>query len=300
MLQSALRRQTALEKIVAELKRERTKAETDKYLASDPYAKQQQTSIHAGVAYELKSLLQPPTTGGPPNRVPPQPPPRTIPPTQPPQKTPDDKARDTMLADAKRRSGTLGTKVSVPYTASQLKDIRAKCETDEASDFGKVTVALTVRLQDSYDTAVQKLLEAEQLAQKYIKDHPDPKIGKLPTRVKARRDHCQQFLPKIKTMLDQLRTAENGAQAMVQTYGTLINKQQPIPAGVADEMYKILATARLGDGTKSELKRIADEIRGRPGTRLQPVGWPTECQRPRKGRDPLESRLLQRRRRWYV
>jgi hypothetical protein len=62
-------------------------------------------------------------------------------------------------------------------------------------------------------------------------------------------------------MLEQLRAAEDGAKAMVQTYGTLLTKQQPIPAGVADEIYKILAVARLSDGTKTELKRIADEIR---------------------------------------
>lgn len=255
-------RQKALEKVALELKRERTQVQNDPLLAGDPSAKQEISGVHVSVAQELKSMMHPPTTGGPPNRVPPQPPPRTVPLTPPPpQKTQEDKDRDTLLSDAKRRAGPFATKIEAPYKGTKLKEIRTECETDETSDFGKVTVVLTVRQNDSYNDTVQKLLAAAQLAQQYIKDHADPKIGKLPSRVIRRRDYCQQFLPKIKTMLDELRTSENAAQAMAQTYGKLLQKGQPIPSGVADEIYKILAKTKLSDGTRAELQRIADEIK---------------------------------------
>jgi hypothetical protein len=279
------KRQTAIEMAVAGLKREREQAGKDQYLMSDPYRNEQLTSIHTEVAQGLKVLLTPPTSGGSTKQVPPkgsttgsQPPtqgPTTTPPTgsgppkQAPPKTPpprpqksvEDKERDIMLADARRRGSSLAKATTMPYTAKDLKKLRDECETDEKSDFGKVTLSFLVGNKGSYEGFVRRLQETAQLAQKYIKDHPDPKKGALLPRVAKRRDYCQKFLPQIQATLNEMQTAEEGAKAMAATYDEELKKKTPVPSGVAEEMYRILNTTRLTDATRAELQRVADEIR---------------------------------------
>jgi hypothetical protein len=293
------KRQLAIEKSVAELKREREQFSKDQYVMSDPNRSVQLTNIHAGVAQELKTLLKPSTTGGPAKQVPPtgsatptgstvptnftpstgsalpkqvspttpttgSAPPTRVPPQTPPsrpQKTADDLARDNMMADAKRRGSSLAKVTTMPYSVSDLKKLRTECETDEKSDFGKVTLALAVGYSTPYDAVVQRFQQAAQLAQKYINDHPDPKKGELLPRVALRRDCCRMFLPKIQATLNELQTGEEGAKAMAKSYGEELKKKKSIPSGVAEEMYKILNKTRLTDGTKAELQRVADEIR---------------------------------------
>ena len=166
-----------------------------------------------------------------------------------------------MVADAKRRSVSLAKWTEMPYTAADLKKLREQCETDEKSDFGKVTVAFPVGNNGSYEGFVKRLQQTAQLAQKYINDHPDPKKGELLPRVALRRDCCRMFLPKIQATLNEMQTGEEGAKAMAASYDNELKKQKPIPSGVAEEMYTILNNARLTDATRAELQRVADDIR---------------------------------------
>jgi hypothetical protein len=187
------------------------------------------------------------------------------------------------IADAKRRAGPITVKVEAPYKVAKLKEILKECETDGNSDFGKVCNEMAIRLSDDYEIAVRKLQDAQQLAQKYIKDHPDPKIGKLPSRVVLRRKYCQEFLPKAKQMLDQVYAADASAKAMADTYGALLASGKPVPNGVSDEIFKMLGKARLSQGVANELKRIAEEIKaqdqGRGYARLAEFQNPTEGQK---------------------
>jgi hypothetical protein len=84
-------------------------------------------------------------------------------------------------------------------------------------------------------------------------------------------------------MLNQLRGNETTAQAMVQTYGKLLERGQSVPTGVAEEMYRILAQCKLNDNTRTELQRIADEIKAadpeRGYAKLANIENPTDLQK---------------------
>jgi hypothetical protein len=284
-------KKAALEKTVAEWKREKTQAQSDTALTTD--AGRELDSVHAYVAQQLKAIMSggsqtgtqtPPSTSPPKGTTTAQTPPQTPPqrPTTAPQSQ-EDKDRDMQITDAKRRVGPILTKVDPPYTIKQLKDILAECETDGESDFGKVCNEVALRQGDSYDVAIRKLQDAEKLSLKYIKDHPDPTMGKLPSRVVKRREYCNTFLPKIRAMRDQLYAVDASAKAMADTYGPLLASGQAIPNGVADEIYKVLGKAKISDAVAKELKRIADEIKAadqqRGYTKLAAMQKPTDGQK---------------------
>src|SRR5262249_20346888 len=149
-----------------------------------------------------------------------------------PSKTDED--RRQILADAQRRRQAF-KKLPPPYTKVRLREILTECQTDGESDFGSIASDMLVLDGDTFELLVLRLTRAQKAAQKYIKNHGDPKIGKLPSRVVHRKEHCQAFLKQIDTLLTQLYAQEEAAKTLIHTYNTLLDRNQVIPFGAADE-----------------------------------------------------------------
>ncbi|MDX1946415.1 MAG: hypothetical protein SFU86_13525 [Pirellulaceae bacterium] len=268
-----------LQQAAGELRAERERMQTDKLLAGDPNALREQNGIHVQVAQELKSLRERPLPQQPTRRqLPPQPIPRRLDPRGnvvfPPQQSQEDRDRQTLIADAKRRCQGM-TGVEFPYNRTGVRKLLGECETDSQSDFGKVAAGMIIYNTDSYEIALARLQEAQAGATKYIKDHPDPKIGKLPSRVVLRRQNCKIFLQQIGPMLDQLRAEEEAGAAMAKTYQALLDRNQPIPYGVVDEIQDLLERVKLSAETTAQLRQIVTTIRDRD----QPRGYDKIAQR---------------------
>ena len=266
-------KQQRLDQAVAELKSEVTQSRNDSILIGDPNAKREVEGVHRTVAEELRSLRdralpkqegkgQQQPKGSQPSgqevrpRGAPQPPLR---PQMGQQRIKKDDGREQQINDLKRRTGAF-KKPEPPYTIDQLKAILQQCETDSNSDFGKVCAGMAIASKDSYEQVTKRLTGARTAAQKYIKDHTDPMIGKLLPRVVARRKQCETFLGQIDQVLANLEQQEESARALIETYNTLLARKQSVPFAVVEQIWEILETSTLSAETRAKLERLAADI----------------------------------------
>lgn len=273
---------------VADIRDERTQMDGDSLFAGDPNAKREQTDLHRTIGEALKRIAtttttQSTTTTQPPPR-PKSEPPRNLPP-QRNLETPEDAERRMQIADAARREQEIAQlpKFTAPFTKKQLQDLVAACETDVKSDFGIVCGRMMLNPKEDFETIKLQLENAREAAAKYIKDHADPKIGKLPSRVVKRREECVKFQPIIERLYAELTEVDKKVAAMVETYSRLLEKGQQVPFAVADSLRRINADTKLSKGTRAELLRVASAIQAaeqpRGYEKLAQLDNPTDDQR---------------------
>lgn len=217
---------------------------------------------------------------------PPQQPPQR-PTTSAPQLTPQqqqaaaDKLALTTAAKSKVKS--IGDALKPIYVSADRTKILTECETDGTSDFGKVLTNFDLGGFTTYDQVLVGYANAKTQAAKYIKDHGDPLVGKLPTRVQKRKQHCQDILKAVDAQLETMRLQNVAAVDLCKTYQGLVNKQTPVPHEVMSELQKLLAVRFLSGETKQKLQDTLDAIkadnRRRATEALQQIPNPTDSQK---------------------
>ena len=144
-------------------------------------------------------------------------------------------------------------------------------------------VALDVGGFATHDALLAKYQNAQTMAAKYIKDHADPRIGKLPPRVQKRKELCQKVIDDVKKQIEAMRAQNERAVEFAKTYETLANKGSPVPFEASGEILKLMANRYLSDETKQKLKAASDAImaanRQSANQALQQLQNPTDQQK---------------------
>lgn len=280
-----------------EIKAEKSRAERDQALRSDPDAYSALENLLVNTSVALRGLAglpttpnttlpntnttttqQPPPRTNMPQTPPPNVPPRTnTPPQVPPrpqldpqvvqqQKIERDGRRKAIFQDVERR--VAGTEpFPRPYTKKQLQDILAECETNAESDFGAVAKSMAVLPSDTYEILLAQFTAGEEAAKKYIKEHKDPAIGKLPSRVLKRRQYAETFLPQLKEMLQQVQQQEGAGKSLVETYTRLLDAGQEIPGSILDHLQTVKRHWKLSTETKAGLEQLMARVKAEDMTR---------------------------------
>lgn len=155
------------------------------------------------------------------------------------------------------------------YGQQGIDTILQECETDANSDFGLVISKLDLGLMTGgktprpreaedgrlLDGAMKKLIAAKTAAQSYIKDHKDPKIGSLPTRVKKRRQYCEQFVKEIDDYIKFIGDRNGAALEMCETYEKKVLAGEYVPPDVVRELEGLLTLGLLTDDTKGQIRK---------------------------------------------
>jgi hypothetical protein len=238
----------------------------------------------------------PPTPGqqqGPPQMPPlPQTPPPRAPqrPTGPPPLTPaqqkvaqEESDRQALKGAATTKAKTINDQVKPIFGGKDRTTMLEECETDLSSDFGKIVRIFDFGGFPTYDAIITGYQNAQTMAAKYIKEHADPLVGKLPARVQKRKDYCQKIIDDVKKQLEAVRLQNEAAVEFAKTYETLVKKGTPVPFEVTSEMQKLMANRYLSDETKQKLKATIDlimaENRRSANQALQQIQNPTDQQK---------------------
>jgi hypothetical protein len=265
-----------------EIKAEKSRAEGDQALRSDANAYSALEDLLVNTSMALRTLAGlPPTTNTPTSNTTTtttQPPPRqNTPPQVPPrpqldpqvvqqQKIERDGRRKAIFQDVQRRvSGT--DPFPRPYTKKQLQDILAECETNAESDFGAVAKSMAVVPSDTYEILLAQFSAGKEAAEKYIKEHKDPKLGKLPSRVLKRREYAETFLPQLKEMLQQVQQQEGAGKSLVETYTRLLDAGQEVPGSILDHLQTVKRHWKLSVETKAGLEQLMARVKADDMTR---------------------------------
>lgn len=181
--------------------------------------------------------------------------------------------------------------------AAMLQD----CETDANSDFGQICSLLDLGLMTKpkgkakpkdvssidgkyVDTVMSKLIQAKQKSLAYVKEHKDPLVGSLPTRVKKRKQNCDQFVKQIDDYIVFIGNKNEAALDLCKKYGQKAQAGQYVPPEVAVELRNLLNEPLLTDETKYEIRKTIDLI----ATESQKPGFDLLRQRPNM---PTKERL---------
>ncbi|ADB16947.1 hypothetical protein Psta_2277 [Pirellula staleyi DSM 6068] len=173
--------------------------------------------------------------------------------------------QNAMSADVARKGAAING-VKPPFTSKEVKDIMTEVESDAASDFGQICNRMVININtgrnpDNYEGILTRCTEGIALAQKYLKDHKDPTIGKLPERVLKRKQYCELFIVKFQKTIDDTKLAEEAALALVKTYGAVAAKNAPPPPMEAkEELEKLLDSSLISSTTKQRIQQVAQLI----------------------------------------
>jgi hypothetical protein len=306
-IQSATDRQTkaalyqqAVNEVVAELKL--AKQQLTENPQSDAAKEAVSTTTKVGeILKKLQPSLQVPPTFQPqqyhPQQMPPLPrtpvqqPPQQQRPQRPgtdaPRQTPEQqKAAADKLAltnAAKSKVKAIGDTLKPIYVTADRTKILTECETDDTSDFGKVLANFDLGGFTTYDQVLVGYANAKTLATKYVKDHGDPLVGKLPTRVQKRKQHCQDIIKAVDAQLETMRLQNVAAVDLCKTYQGLVNKQTPVPHEVMPELQNLMKVRLLSGETKQKVQEtiaaIKADNRRRANEALQQFPNPTDTQK---------------------
>jgi hypothetical protein len=119
------------------------------------------------------------------------------------------------------------------------------------------------------DETMSKLIAAKTKALAYIKEHKDPKIGSLPSRVKKRRQYCEQFVKQIDDFIVAIGTKNEAAQNLCEETLQKVNSGQYISPDVAGELKALLTQPLLTDDTKAAIRKAIPQL----SARLQQMGY---------------------------
>jgi hypothetical protein len=162
-----------------------------------------------------------------------------------------------------------------------------ECETDANSDFGQVLALLDLKLQKPgtrkndppkestattgrlVDETMTRLIAAKQKATEYIKEHKDPRIGSLPSRVKKRRQYCEQFVKQIDGFIVAIGEKNQAATELCQEALKKVGGGQYLSPDVAGELQALLSQPLLTDETKAEIRRTIPQL----SAGLQQMGY---------------------------
>lgn len=158
----------------------------------------------------------------------------------------------------------------------KIAGLLQECETDANSDFGQIVSLLDLKLtkppkkkggQPEHLTAIDgnlvdktmsNLIQAKQKAAAYIKEHKDPIVGSLPTRVKKRRQHCEQIIKDVDAYIVFIGDKNGAALDLCKKYGDKAKAGGYVPPAVGVELNNLLNEALLTDETKFEIRKTID------------------------------------------
>jgi hypothetical protein len=225
---------------------------------SDDEAAQAQEKILGKVGEIIRALhqsSQPP----PPQQTPPRP---TRPaPTRAQGKLDElSRERTAILSDAKARVDQAKPARDL-YKLEDINQIIHDCETRPGSDFAQIAELLVHEVEGKkqkrgklHDEVVNDLQQARELAQKYIDEHKDPRIGKLPARVRKRREACQGFVTQITQYLDEIENKNNTVSALCKTYRDRLQAGGFVPVAVCGELKELLNHPLVSGNSKTLIK----------------------------------------------
>ncbi|MFO0819706.1 MAG: hypothetical protein U1A77_17290 [Pirellulales bacterium] len=174
--------------------------------------------------------------------------------------------RSAILADAKARVDRV-CDVKNAFKLDDLNQMMTDAETDDSSDFGKILPLLPFDVTQSvWDGSMHaQILEnytlAKKLANEYIANHKDPRVGSLPKRVKKRRSLAQQLITDITQVLDDIQTRNEGVVAMCKSYREMLMKQGFVAPEVVKELTRLRGNALLSNETKEMIAMTIDLVK---------------------------------------
>jgi hypothetical protein len=168
--------------------------------------------------------------------------------------------RTAILSDAKTRVQQ-AKPVRDLYKAGDVQQMLTDCETREGSDFHQILQKLVHEVEGKtqkrgklHDEVVNELREARELAQKYIDEHKDPRIGKLPARVRKRREACRKIVGDVTAYLDEIENKNNTVTALCKTYRDRLQAGGFVPVSVGEELSELLTHPLLSGNSKTLIK----------------------------------------------
>lgn len=165
----------------------------------------------------------------------------------------------TYASAAKTIAGEISNQLQSIFGAAERQQMLADCQADANSDFGKVVAALP-RGGMSYAASLAAYQNARALAEKYLKSHRKPLIGKLEGKVQKAKDHCEKIIAAIDQQLAQVREQNEAAVNMARTYQGFVNRQRPVPPEAAAELQRLSELPLISDATRAELNNVCGAI----------------------------------------
>jgi hypothetical protein len=158
----------------------------------------------------------------------------------------------------------------------KIATVLQECETDANSDFGQIVSLLDLKLMTQpkrkgatpqdvksidgkfVDSTMKQLIEAKQKATAYIKEHKDPLVGSLPSRVKKRRQYCEQYIKQIDDYIVFIGKKHEAALDLCQKYSQKAKSGEYASPEIALSLHNMLSEPLLTDEAKFEIRQTID------------------------------------------
>jgi hypothetical protein len=158
----------------------------------------------------------------------------------------------------------------------KIAAVLQECETDANSDFGQIVSLLDLNLMTKpknknatprdvksidgkfVDSTMKQLIAAKQKATAYIKEHKDPLVGSLPSRVKKRRQYCEQYIKQIDDYIAFIGKKHEAALDLCQKYSQKAKSGEYASPEIALALHNMLSEPLLTDEAKFEIRQTID------------------------------------------
>jgi hypothetical protein len=198
--------------------------------------------------------------------------------------------RAGITADAANRAKAIVDGLPRFYGKADRDKLLLDCETDSESDFGRILGVLDHNAKDGYEKRLSRYIEAKQKALQYIKDHGEPKVGKLPTRVLKRKQACAKIVADIDKQLVNIGEQNLVATELGKSYQAKVAQGTSVSFDACTQLETLLELRLLSDDTKRELQAAIDAIRQQERT----AGYDAIKKLPPNAGDRDKAELLNR------
>lgn len=183
--------------------------------------------------------------------------------------------RDSIRQEIAQAAGKVQEKRHL-LDEQKIAAVLLECETDANSDFGQIVSLLDLGLMTRpknkkfapkdqrsidgkfVDSTMKQLIEAKQKATAYIKEHKDPLVGSLPSRVKKRRQYCEQYIKQIDDYIAFIGKKHEAALDLCQKYSQKAKSGGYASPEVALALHNMLSEPLLTDEAKFEIRQTID------------------------------------------